>query len=81
MQLCRATLAALDAAAASAASSRRPLYNVALLKVAEKRQYNPRFEEDFVSGKDYDPDRCARGHRTGLRPPCLNGLLREGLRV
>lgn len=20
-------------------------------------QYNPRFEEDFVSGKDYDPDR------------------------
>ncbi|KAL4451742.1 hypothetical protein ABPG75_007404 [Micractinium tetrahymenae] len=57
VELCRATLAALDAAAASAASSRRPLYNVALLKVAEKRQYNPRFEEDFVSGKDYDPDR------------------------
>lgn len=60
VELCRSTLAALDAAAASAASSRRPLYNMALLKVAEKKQYNPRFEEDFVSGKDYDPDRCAR---------------------
>ena len=25
----------------------------------EIKQYNPRFEEDFNAGKDYDPDRCA----------------------
>lgn len=78
VELCRTTLAALDSAASSAASSRRPLYNVALLKVAEKRQYNPRFEEDFVSGKDYDPDRCGlartiayiRGHHNALSALC-----------
>lgn len=26
--------------------------------------YNPRFEEEFVAGKDFDPDRC------GLATPC-----------
>jgi hypothetical protein len=25
---------------------------------AAPRMYNPRFEEDYAAGKDYDPDRC-----------------------
>lgn len=57
--LCASAAEQLGAAAEAARAGRRPMVNVALLKVAEKRQYNPRFEEDFVSGKDYDPDRCA----------------------
>ena len=42
-------------------------------------QYNPRFEEDFVSGKDYDPDRWALLLACG----CLSGYLpvRSGLPV
>ncbi|PRW57304.1 Nucleolar 14 [Chlorella sorokiniana] len=55
--LCRRAIETLEASAAAAQGARRPLFNVHLLKVAEKKQYNPRFEEDFVSGKDYDPDR------------------------
>lgn len=133
--LCRSAIETLEGAAAAAQGARRPLYNVHLLKVAEKKQvrhmeglfrfgwlagrlagwlgpwsfagvhpnppvsvaahaashlsgsilarparrsaahakiqhgcpatpcpalqYNPRFEDDFVSGKDYDPDRWA----------------------
>ena len=25
----------------------------------EVKLFNPRFEEDFAAGKEYDPDRCA----------------------
>jgi nucleolar protein 14 len=57
VQLSREVLQQIQAAIEAVRSSRRPMYNVQLLKVAEKRQFNPRFEEDFVSGKDYDPDR------------------------
>lgn len=57
VQLSREVLQQVEAAIEAVRSSRRPMYNMQLLKVAEKRQFNPRFEEDFVSGKDYDPDR------------------------
>lgn len=56
-QLCAATLAQLDAAAAAVVAHRHPLVNTSLLKLPEARQYNPRFEEDFATNKDYDPDR------------------------
>ncbi|KAK9815549.1 hypothetical protein WJX72_005610 [[Myrmecia] bisecta] len=49
-------LRSLTAARESAVAARRPL-----VKHAHKRPdfklFNPRFEEDFATGKDYDPDR------------------------
>ena len=51
------TLAALNKAAAAAASTRRPLVNASLLRLPEAKAYNPRFEEGYAQGKDYDPDR------------------------
>ncbi len=36
---------------------RRPLVRKAAVRVADVKQYNPQFEEEFVAGKDYDPDR------------------------
>lgn len=57
VQLCRQVLAQVEAAAEAARGARRPMYNLQLLKVGEKRQFNPRFEEGFATGKDYDPDR------------------------
>lgn len=50
-------LAEVEAAVASAQSRRRPLSNATLLAVPEAKQYNPRYEEQFATGKDYDPDR------------------------
>ena len=38
-------------------SRRRPLFNKTLAAVPEARQFNPRYEDNFASGKDYDPDR------------------------
>ena len=38
---------------------RRPLVRKAAARVADVKQYNPQFEEEFVAGKDYDPDRSA----------------------
>lgn len=55
--LAGAALEALQGAAVAVAASRRPMVNVHLLRVAEKRSFNPRFEEGYVQGKDYDPDR------------------------
>ena len=55
--LAGAALEALEAAAAAATAARRPMVNVHLLRVGEKRSFNPRFEEGYVQGKDYDPDR------------------------
>ena len=36
---------------------RRPLVRKAAVRVADVKQYNPQFEEEYVAGKDYDPDR------------------------
>lgn len=43
---------------AEAVSSRRPLVRKGATWNPEVKLFNPRFEEDFVAGKDYDPDRC-----------------------
>ena len=40
-------------------AQRQPLVRKAAARVADVRQYNPQFEEEFVAGKDYDPDRLA----------------------
>lgn len=50
-------LSQVDAAVEAARSRRRPLFNRALVAVPEKKQYNPRYEDGFATGKDYDPDR------------------------
>jgi nucleolar protein 14 len=41
----------------SITSRRRPLFNKTLAAVPEARQFNPLYEENFASGKNYDPDR------------------------
>ena len=41
-----------------AVASRRPLIRKGATKNPEVKLFNPRFEEDFVAGKNYDPDRC-----------------------
>ncbi|CAL8463440.1 g2974 [Coccomyxa elongata] len=40
-----------------ASASRRPLVRRGATKNPEVKLFNPRFEEDFVAGKNYDPDR------------------------
>lgn len=36
---------------------RKPVYLSSISKAPAVKQYNPRFEESYVRGKDYDPDR------------------------
>ena len=36
---------------------RRPLVRKPPSRAADVKQYNPQFEEEYVAGKDYDPDR------------------------
>ena len=36
---------------------RRPLVRKAASRASDVKQYNPQFEEEYVAGKDYDPDR------------------------
>jgi len=49
--------AKIDSAVTAIASHRRPLFNKTLAAVLEARQFNPRYEENFASGRNYDPDR------------------------
>ena len=51
------TLTEIEGAVAHAQSSRKPLRNASLAAVPEKKQYNPRYEDNYATGKDYDPDR------------------------
>lgn len=37
--------------------NRKPLQKEKVIK--EVKQFNPRFEEEFAAGKNYDPDRWA----------------------
>ena len=37
--------------------ARAPVYIAAMNNAPQAKQYNPKFEESFVKGKDYDPDR------------------------
>lgn len=57
--LCAEVAAEVEAGVAAVLASRRPLCNTGLLAIPEARQYNPRYEEQYAAGKDYDPDRCA----------------------
>lgn len=50
-------LTKIQKAVSEATTRRKPLLNPSLIKIPEKRAYNPRFEDDFALGKDYDPDR------------------------
>jgi hypothetical protein len=56
-ELRASTLADIQAKSAAAVASRRPLARKPD-KAAAVKLYNPRFEEDYVAGKDFDPDRC-----------------------
>lgn len=38
-------------------SKRKPVYISSISKAPAVKQYNPRFEESYAKGKDYDPDR------------------------
>lgn len=38
-------------------STRKPLVQSSRLRAPPAREFNPRFEEDFAKGHDYDPDR------------------------
>lgn len=38
-------------------NTRKPLSSAVISRAPEAKQFNPRFEEGFVKGKDYDPDR------------------------
>lgn len=57
LEVCLGVLEQLDSAADAARSRRRPLTIPALLRQEEAKQFNPRFEENYAAGKDYDPDR------------------------
>lgn len=51
------TLAAISVAAAERLAQRRPLVRAAAAKQPEVKLFNPRFEEEYAAGKEYDPDR------------------------
>lgn len=51
-------LAAVRQRCAEVEASRQPLVRRPSAAAAP-RMYNPRFEEDYAAGKDYDPDRFA----------------------
>lgn len=52
----------MDSSIEGTLATRRALVRKATSKAAEVKLFNPRFEEDFAAGKDYDPDRyVARG--------------------
>jgi hypothetical protein len=55
-QLLRETLARVDALSSAAVARRRPLVNRSLVVQPAAKQYNPRYEEGYVGGRDYDPD-------------------------
>eukprot|EP00884_Botryococcus_braunii_P010637 jgi/Botrbrau1/19575/Bobra.0035s0060.1 len=60
----RADVAARMAAACEACTAqRKKLVRKPGLAAPEIKQYNPRFEEEFVAGKDYDPDRSRAEER------------------
>ena len=50
-------LAEVQSAVAAVQSRRRPLLSTFMVAVPETRQFNPRYEDHFATGKDYDPDR------------------------
>lgn len=67
---CKTALAAVTGKCRAVLSKRKPLQRSAAAKAPAVKLYNPRFEEDFVSGKDYDPDRSASSGAAPARPSC-----------
>jgi nucleolar protein 14 len=61
-ELRASTLADVQAKSAVAVAARRPLARKPD-KAAAVKLYNPRFEDDYVAGKDFDPDRCRAAGR------------------
>jgi nucleolar protein 14 len=53
----------MGAACEACVAQRKKLVRRAGLAAPEIKQYNPRFEEEFVPGKDYDPDRSKAEER------------------
>ena len=49
--------AAVGTAAQECIAHRRPLVRAPPKRAADIRQFNPKFEEEYVARKDYDPDR------------------------
>ena len=65
------TLAHVQAKSAAAVAAQQPLARKPD-KAAAMKLYNPRFEDDYVAGKDFDPDRCrAARHKQGVLFSCL----------
>ena len=54
---CTAAMEAVTSKCQALTVQRKPLQRKAGAKAAAVKLFNPRFEDDFVAGKDYDPDR------------------------
>lgn len=50
-------LAALTTSTQQRTASRKPLTRSSATKAPEIKLLNPRFEEEYAAGKDFDPDR------------------------
>ena len=57
LTLCRHTLQEISEIVSDVKKRRLPLCSAALMAPKEIKQYNPRFEDNYAAGKDYDPDR------------------------
>ena len=73
-QACERALLAVTTQREAVLSQRQPLRKHTQAKLPTVKLFNPRFEDDFVAGKDYDPDRCAvdvwvLAHDTCLKQP------------
>ena len=68
-------LAAVQQRSAAVRAVRRPLVRRST-KAAAVRMFNPRFEEEFAAGKDYDPDRCV-AHRALRHCVCESDAARS----
>jgi nucleolar protein 14 len=60
---CAVALATAQAACAAAVERRGPLCIGSMVAIPAARQFNPRFEEGYAAGKDYDPDRTRAEQR------------------
>ena len=49
--------AAVGTASQECVAHRQPLVRAPPKRAADIRQFNPKFEEEYVARKDYDPDR------------------------
>lgn len=69
---CGQVVEAVRKVSALAEASRKPLTSVGMKKVVKSKLFNPRFEEDFVAGRDYDVDKVRAEERKWKRKVSLN---------